>query len=95
MSEALNVTLVTFLGYIDGCWLYKGCYACPLKRYFFHAPNTLSFLKQTHPQYNTSYVLNHLEWQLKEIQTCEKLLSFKLKGCVYINMQMFYLTSLK
>ena len=48
MSETLNVTLVTFLGYIDGCWLYKGCYACPLKRYFFHAPNTLSFLKQTY-----------------------------------------------
>ena len=46
MSETLNVTLVTFLGYIDGCWLYKGFYACPLKRYFFHAPNTLSFLKE-------------------------------------------------
>ena len=92
MSETLNVTLVTFLGYIDGCWLYKGCYACPLKRYFFHAPNTLSFLKQTYPQYK-NFICS--QWQLKEIQTCEKLHSFKLKGCVYINMQMFYLTSLK
>ena len=57
MSETLNVTLVTFLGYIDGSWLYKGCYACPLKKKI-HAPNALSSLKQPDPQYKTSYVLN-------------------------------------
>ena len=28
------------------------------KGILFHAPNTLSFLKQTYPQYKTSYVLN-------------------------------------
>ena len=70
MSETLNVTLVTFLGYIDGCWLYKGCYACPLKRYFFHAPNTLSFLKQTYPQYKTSYVLNSSLRKFKHVKNC-------------------------
>ena len=34
MSEILNVTLVTCLGYVDQSRLYKGCYACPLKIYF-------------------------------------------------------------
>ena len=36
--------------------------------------------------YNSSFALRAVELKMH---------SFKLKGCVYINMQMFYLTSLK
>ena len=49
MSETLNVTLVTFLGYVDQSRLYKWCYVYRLKDMFFHTPYILPFVKQICP----------------------------------------------